>query len=721
MIVNTQFKPETTIYLLKSVPIDAMKNTFWGLFKNQKEQFSFFINNFNFKKFDEYTYQRMNGTIQIEGVYDDLREYNYLIYQNRSVGNGSKWIYCFITNIGYINEDVSAVAFETDVIQTWRFEIEENMLPSYIAYEHRDRWYIDDNGKKAPCINTQPEGLEQGTDMVKSKSIKIFNTFQNSVNFFIFAFTEDLNAGGITSITCCHPDPIHYYIIPVHRNGLSKVNFMRNGTTYETINASTFLNKIRNSETLAGKCTSITMMNHLSGLTVSAKDGHVDVNASGAYTAYSYDGKWMLKVNATSPEYSPQPMTTNEFKNNEDHSTVFDLTTLLKFEESKLYTYPYSYSILTTNNGAFKLYKNELWLNMKEVQFRASGTYDSTSPIYIPIGYKRSGPLDIIPDESYRSTKYYHEDITEGLEDGSQINIPIVSDYTAMMMQSARNSMSVGVSNQVRTSEAATKVAAAQNAAASTVTASQNRLLSSTMRNNFRYQTDLNENEKNMMVLNNGSSGVGQLLSLNLGGMVGNLLQTSNNYSNADVLLNMSQTRDRANTSAQIVANNQVTAAQNRANYLATMYTNQANVQNAIDSYNAKIHDAQATADIMVSSGTQVGRCLGLGLNVPVLTIYQPTEEYIRKLTNIFHVRGYATNLIEMPNLHTRENWNYIQTQNVNIREDGIDPADMQKIRMVFDNGITLWHTLDICNYSLSNNEIRKINTINKYGSVKEQ
>lgn len=40
-VVNSQFTPQSKIYLLKGVPIDAMNNTFWGAFDTPKNNLIF--------------------------------------------------------------------------------------------------------------------------------------------------------------------------------------------------------------------------------------------------------------------------------------------------------------------------------------------------------------------------------------------------------------------------------------------------------------------------------------------------------------------------------------------------------------------------------------------------------------------------------------------------------------------------------------------------------
>jgi len=79
--------------------------------------------------------------------------------------------------------------------------------------------------------------------------------------------------------------------------------------------------------------------------------------------------------------------------------------------------------------------------------------------------------------------------------------------------------------------------------------------------------------------------------------------------------------------------------------------------------------------------------------------------EYRRKLEHFFNMFGYKVNEVKIPNFHTRQNWNYVQTTSCNIVGD-FNNEDLNELKAVFDNGITLWHTDDVGNYSLSNEVI---------------
>ena len=211
-VYNNQFTPETQIYILKGVECDAMNNTYWGVYEDKESQLQFFLNNFEYKVFNDFTYQRVNGVVNIEGDFDEIRKYNYMIYKNRKAGAGSKWIYCFITQVGYVSDSVCSISFETDVMQTWRFEIEESFLPSYIAFEHRDRWY-NYNGDLLPCVNTQPENIELGTEMICGNVVDIFPT-ANQINFIVITMTSGFNDSEWANFEQGVPTVLRTYIFP---------------------------------------------------------------------------------------------------------------------------------------------------------------------------------------------------------------------------------------------------------------------------------------------------------------------------------------------------------------------------------------------------------------------------------------------------------------------------------------------------------------------------
>lgn len=721
-VVNSQFTPQSKIYLLKGLEIDAMNNTFWGAFDTSEKQFNFFINNYDHIVFENYTYQRKDGTVVVPGLYDDLRLYNYLIYQNGDTGNKSKWIYCFITSLGYLNDNATSISFETDVIQTWRFEIENNFMESYIAYEHRPQYYDNGDGVQRPCINTQPENIEVGTDLISDKQYLI-DPNQNT-SFAVIGMTCDMSGkDSYTNAQLGAPSQVNYYIFPFNRYTGNDIKSLKigsvSGATVTISGLSAVLDAIRKNEKLVGKCVSIIVTNSIPGLVV--ESGQVVIKRDcfsgeqqGDYQILTYKAKTM------------NDMLENDL-NAFSKTQVYNIPAFIGFSEfTKIYTYPYSYLVISDNNGTTKAFKNELWEDMKNAQFICVGSPNSSKMNIMPLNYKVTKSND-----SYSSLI----NLDNSFESQYETSLPIISDTTALMLQSSRNSMNVGLSNIRRSNETNSAIASATGNALSAQTSLQNNLNLSVTARNANLASNLNDlhNKSNMInasisAIGGLSGGIASALTGNIGGAVGSLVgaglgigQTAMQNQINTKQTNLQNANALANANAQASANSQSTAIGNQLRQLTTQYQNQTNIQNAMDSYNARIHDAQATADSIVTGSNDLMRQIALDLNTFVLYVYRPTDEYKQKLEKIWNMRGYATNTVDYPNLRSKVSWNYIQTVKCNIKGTNIDPNDLEKIKRVFNNGITLWHTKNIGDYSQNNGERYSYTQCDKYGNYKER
>lgn len=74
-------------------------------------------------------------------------------------------------------------------------------------------------------------------------------------------------------------------------------------------------------------------------------------------------------------------------------------------------------------------------------------------------------------------------------------------------------------------------------------------------------------------------------------------------------------------------------------------------------------------------------------------------------LMTIFLATGYKVNTVEIPQLITRENWNYIKTIDINIT-GSIPQEHLEKIKNIFNTGVTLWHNDNVGNYNRTNSII---------------
>ena len=66
-------------------------------------------------------------------------------------------------------------------------------------------------------------------------------------------------------------------------------------------------------------------------------------------------------------------------------------------------------------------------------------------------------------------------------------------------------------------------------------------------------------------------------------------------------------------------------------------------------------------------------------------------KEYAKIIDDYFSMYGYKVNSVKIPNINTRANWNYVKTINANILGD-IPQTDIQELKNIFDEGVTLWH-----------------------------
>ena len=144
--------PDTNIRIIKCpLKLDESNQL---TFSNATDQYNYFTS-LPYLVEPELTYQRKDGVIRFRTgenqiQFEDLLQYNYVMYQNTSYD--SKWFYAYVTDIKYVNDGMSEMTIETDVFQTWQFEIQ--YMNSFIEREH-----VSDDTVGAHTI---PEGLETG-------------------------------------------------------------------------------------------------------------------------------------------------------------------------------------------------------------------------------------------------------------------------------------------------------------------------------------------------------------------------------------------------------------------------------------------------------------------------------------------------------------------------------------------------------------------------------
>jgi hypothetical protein len=125
----------------------------------------------------------------------------------------------------------------------------------------------------------------------------------------------------------------------------------------------------------------------------------------------------------------------------------------------------------------------------------------------------------------------------------------------------------------------------------------------------------------------------------------------------------------------------------------------------ALQGIQAKQNDIANIPPSIAKMGSNTSYTIGNNFNGLFILKKQIKDEYINKLQDFFNMYGYKLNEVKIPNFHTRQYWNYVQTKNCNITAN-INNEDLIELKNIFNNGITLWHTDDIGNYSLDNGVI---------------
>lgn len=78
------------------------------------------------------------------------------------------------------------------------------------------------------------------------------------------------------------------------------------------------------------------------------------------------------------------------------------------------------------------------------------------------------------------------------------------------------------------------------------------------------------------------------------------------------------------------------------------------------------------------------------------------TYNFAKRIDDYWSMYGYPIHDVTTPNRTGRQNWNYVKT--IGCDATGSIPFnDIDKIKSIFDNGVTFWHSKDVGNYNLPN------------------
>jgi hypothetical protein len=585
--------PDTEVRLL-SVPFNnGYKNQMDFDSLADQTNYMFSVGNMTF---DNFTYQRQERSLKVPANIDTILNCNYVMYQNSNYN--SKWFYAFVTAKRYINPHTTELIIETDVFQTWQFDIE--LKHSFIDRQHNDRW----NSDGTPVLNTVDEGLEYGTeyDVV---NVDHYHP-QGGVYFLVIASKKTLHkpagAPEIVSPTLNGiVQPLSFYIHPFRPDGGTPPTKI-DGTTVSMTTLHNLLTTIYSDTSAVNNVVSLCVTDYL-GFDTNYAGNSVDLD--GMFFTHETIGDSGVPI--IQVENMPSYETTS--KNFGDKYSDY-----VSVDESKLLMYPYTVLSIVDGKGNTVDLKNE-FINGTDINLVARGSIGTSNKV----AYYVDGYLQSTSEANGHVTNFNHALINNDVND-----VPIITDLLSAYLQGNKNTL------------------ATQKAS-----------------NTFNKKMDLLSGGMGLgqNVIGGARSG-GGLGALE--GLVGGGLGLIKNQGNHDI-------------------------------QIAQLMNKQKDISNVPPS--------------LSNLGSNTFFDYGNGLNGVYLVKKQIKLEYRNRLTDYFKMYGTKIHKVQLPNYKTRKYYNYIKTVGVNIQGD-VPSEDMSVIKSMFDNGVTIWHTEDVGNYALVNDEV---------------
>lgn len=378
---------------LLNVPLENdYLNTFY--FQTREAQTAYFKEK-EIAKMDNATYQRKDNVIRYPGQYDDIARCNYVMYKNAAHSN--LYVYAFITKLEYVNEGMTLIHIETDVIQTWLFDYV--VRASFVEREH-----VKDD---TIGLHTVPERLELG-EYITNNVVQDEMLFDKSI---ILASTVELNN-----------QPIGKKHDPVSGGTYNRVF---SGVKYFEITQNQ-LQAIIEELADAGQSDAIVAIfmapkNMVNSTTPPSADTENELFSTYPEVQNLVAVEWEFWAKNQSETYISKPNDLNGYipKNN------------------KLFTYPYQYLLVSNNSGGAAAYKYELF-------------YDSLSNDENACDFRIYSA--ITPGMSIRLVPCFYDGTDENNEEGLNLGkFPICNwttdVYTNWLTQNAVNvAVSVGSS-----------------------------------------------------------------------------------------------------------------------------------------------------------------------------------------------------------------------------------------------------------------------------------
>ena len=343
--------PNSDVFFMHNVPLD---NTYIHtiLFRSVGEQLAF-VRAYQIDTVSAQSYVRLNeNRIRVNRIVNDLQKCNYLCFINRSIETSVRYYYAFITDVIYINNSVTEIEFEIDVMQTWLMYVQPNTC--FIEREHT----LTDN----PGDNVLKENVDLGDSFLhSSQNVELIETGSTTISDDV-----DLRPNMACILTASAPDPQHDPIIP-----LSPI--ITNYGVYSNLTLYAF--------NLDNAADVVKLYNWLNGT-----NGQQQIDTNKIIAMYQYPAGWAAYAGSAATD----GLILNQKRYHVDKPTgaINGYTPVNK----KLYTYPYCFLRVSNNQGDYSDLPYENFNDNSVAEFNVSGTLLPIVSFYCaPVNYSGIG------------------------------------------------------------------------------------------------------------------------------------------------------------------------------------------------------------------------------------------------------------------------------------------------------------------------------------------
>lgn len=367
--------PTTDVYLLK-VPLEINDNN-QLTFSNATAQHNYF-NSLPKLEVHDFTYQRKDGVIRFAGEFDELINYNYVMYRNDAFSN--KWFYAYITNMEWKSPGCTDISIKTDVWQSWMFEV--SFKPVLIDREHTNNDTVG--------LHTLPEGLELGEMIANGSTVNFGGVGGIGMSDYccVVEVSQVENTGESATLSYSWESGSHD-TTPSLGSTYRGTTPLVLGMIPDVANSPEAITEIYDFAGLGDSIVNVYMLPKslipsYHRITITATRGSETKSFTGSVVPASSTGV----INLGTTNFT-RPSSLNGFTP----------------KNGKMFTYPFCYFNISNNAGTSLPYHYEDFSN--GVSFKTEGTFGASGNIKtIPLNYKNVSSNDNAIDFSITGAKY---------------------------------------------------------------------------------------------------------------------------------------------------------------------------------------------------------------------------------------------------------------------------------------------------------------------------